>query len=215
MTNAMDHLTMWFQHQTDTRLMSVADVAGALRWSNQQTQEALNDMALHYPLFRTHNQLVNPWSTGNPEELAQLLYPDGYLSMEWALARWGCLSQQPTVLTVITATEKPHPPRAVTVRWSLECVPPIPDATPVLHEMSAGMPLATAAQALVDWAYYRWLESRLTVLWLESFLDDCDRDVVEDDLITMAQEHPLLRVRQLAQSLLHHWPSDSRWPTRI
>jgi hypothetical protein len=74
------------------------------------------------------------------------------------------------------------------------------------------LPIATGAQALLDWAEYRWQRRQGTRLQLASFLDDCDRDVVEEELVATAQTSVDARKQQLAHVLIEEWPGESRWP---
>ncbi len=207
-----DLVMTWLRDNADKRMVSTEAVAFGVGWPMAQTRECLEDMRRHDPLFQVDDQWVNPWSTGDPEELVADLYPDGYISWEWALARWGCLSQQPTVLTVVRAMADSRTREPVTSRWSLECVKPIPGCSPELIQLSHAGSMATAAQALVDWAYHHWLSRGESLPILESFLDDCDREVVNADLAEMAQTHPLATVRHLAETIQRHWPAGFRWP---
>ncbi len=195
-------------HEHPQRILSTAEIARARGESVEFTHGLLASCRDPLPLFHVGDRWVNPWTTDNPETIVPLFYPDGYVSLEWALARWGCLSQQPTVLSVVTPSAVPHDPQAVTGRWSLECLSPLSNRYPAPILTAENVPVATAAHALIDWAYHRWLQPGASLSLLQSFLDDCDRDVVDDDLIVL-QQHADPLIRQLADTIIRQWPDES------
>lgn len=174
--------------------------------------QAVASLSETVPFYADGQRWVNPWAPAGPEELVTALCPRGNLSGEWALSWHGCLSQQPTRLMIVDGQRPPQAPRALTPQWSFECVPTLFDEPPDLLARRPLLPIASAAQALLDWAEYRWRRKSGPRGQLANFLDDGDRDVVEDALVTMAQTSADPRKRALARVLLDAWPDESRWP---
>ncbi len=194
-------------------LVSLQAAQRGLGWSSETLNQALTALSETVPFYADHRQWVNPWAPVGPEELVTHLYPYGYLSGEWALSWHGCLSQQPTRLMIVDNLHPHLSPRALTPQWSFECIPTLfNDEPPSLIARTPLLPIATGAQALLDWAEYRWQRHQGTRSQLANFLDDCDRDVVEEELVAVAQVSVDVRKRRLAGILLNEWPGDSRWP---
>ena len=195
--------------------VSVQAVQHGLGWSPETLNQALATLAQTMPFYADPHQWVNLWAPMGPEALVTYLCPDGYLSGEWALSWHGCLSQQPTHLMIVDHVHPAISPRALTPQWSFECVPALFDEPATRISRPPLLPIATAAQALLDWAEYRWRRHQGEQSQLANFLDDCDRDVVEAELVAVAQTSMDERKQRLADLLLKTWPGESRWPIPV
>ncbi len=206
-------LEHWLQtHLPLSPFVSPHAVQDALGWSAETLENARIALCATVPFYTDRHQWVNPWAPVGPDELIAHLCPTGYLSGEWALSWHGCLSQQPTRLLVVDDHRPPMTARALTPQWSFECVPCLFDEPPALIARPALLPIATAGQALFDWAAYRWQRLHGTPAQLANFVDDCDREVVEAELADMARNSTDAQKRRLARLILEWWPDDSRWP---
>ena len=207
-------LEQWARQAPDRAVLTRQEAQDTLGWSFSALDEALQTLRQQHAFYVGPECWVNPWVCLSPEAVAAQLRPRGYFSAEWALAWHGCLSQQPTRLTIVDATPPPLSPQVLFGSWSLECLPPVfAEDPPPLSYPPRSLPVAAPERALVEWAAYRWRGDRRDAL--ADFLDDCDREVVEEPLRHLAAESSVREIRRLAQVILDVWPADSRWPGRL
>lgn len=187
-------------------------VASALHWSRARMQAALR----HLSTSTTHEVngvQINPWAKTTPDVLAAYLYPHGYVSGEMALSVHNVLSQMPTLIVVVDGTQAPHGRQKMTNQTAIESWTPILQWSAHTTDLSWALPVASPAQALLDWAYHRWYQAGQNLDRLASFLDDCDQDDVEHDLTMFASQADHSLVETLARTILSTWPGgENRFP---
>ncbi len=208
-----DQLEQWARSAPSEAVVMHVATQTTLGWSAEMVDTALAALRRREPFYMDSERWVNPWARVGPETIAAQLFPQGYLSGEWALAWHGCLSQQPTRLMIVDATHPAASPQVLAGVWSIECLPPLFEEPPELVYPPDSLPIADAARALVEWTVYRWQSRQGSRDELANFLDDCDRDVVDATLQRLVNDSPSASIRQLAQTILETWPDDSRWPS--
>lgn len=203
-------LIQWLQRPQAPLVLDTEALARALGWSSNRVEGALRSLPLVPPL---NGVRLNPWAKATPDMLASQVYRHGYVSGEMALSIHNVLSQMPTLMVVVDGTKAPHGRRWMTPRIAIESWEPIPRWSPKTTDCGWALPVASPAQALLDWVYHRWYRTRHTRDRLASFLDDCDQDIVEMDLQEFASQAGHALVQTLAQTILITWPDgESRFP---
>lgn len=191
-------------------MVSLDILAAQWEWPRERLQRAIQQLAQQHVLLCLQGRLINPWTRLPPETLVAEVYPRGYLSGEWALAWHGCLSQQPLTLWVVDTQAERNPPMPLTELWGIESSPPLPEGTPDLVLVGVALPMASPVQALLDWAYWRWMVPRAPVAELASFLSDCDLDGVQEPLTALAASASITLRGRLAQQILQCWVETPR-----
>jgi len=216
MTTAKDQamLEKWLQEHVNTAMIpSYNQIGTAFQWAPDYARTMVRALRSTIPFYLDHYQCVNPWSVIDPETLVTQLFPQHYFSGEWALYTHGIYWQRLRVITVAHPDQAPdHEFIALNPDWSLLRIRSVAAAEgPEVIAAPRGpmIPLATAGQALIDWAAYYQSPLPRDPHFFERFLIDCDPEAVVAAL--NAVRAPMLA--PLVQKIRDHFPiSDARLP---
>ena len=218
MTAAKDlaKLEQWLQEHAGTAIIpSYHELGAAFQWSLDDVRTQVRALRRTIPFYVDGDQCVNPWSSIDPETIVTQLFPHHYFSGEWALYTHGIYWQRLRVITVAHPDQAPDPASiALHPDWSLLRIRSIAAAEgPAVIAVPPGpmIPLATAGQALIDWAAYSESFFAREPDGFARFLIDCDPEAVVEAL--NAVHAPMLT--PLVQKIRDHFPiADARLPDR-
>lgn len=212
MTRDSETLSQWLRRPEAPVILNSEELADRFHWPSSRIRAGLAALTT-LGVRHVNGHAINPWASATPDVLAARLHPYGYVSGTMALSVQNVLSQMPTLIVVVDPTQEPYDLQWMTDQSSIECWQPIPEWSPQVTDLAWALPVASPAQALLDWTYHRWYVPGYDAERLTSFLDDCDREDVEDGLMAWADQADHLLVRSLAQTILEVWPrGESRFP---
>lgn len=104
----VDEWLGFFKQHPSKKLFSLSDLTQLIEEPKTSLTVQLTRLTKANILTRVaQGWYANPFHSPNPEEIAMVLRFPSYLSLEYALARQGVLSQRPYTITVIT-TRSPY-----------------------------------------------------------------------------------------------------------
>lgn len=164
----LDLLSTWKQK----KIFRTVDFATLLGRNMSSVRVELSRLTSRGMLSRASKGLyLNPYNLPTQEELAMLLRPPAYISMESALARHGVLSQSPFTLTLVTAGST-GTIDAMNTRFEYHH---LQSAWFVGYRRHEAYDMAEPEKALCDLVYLRYRRTReLSQDRMRSMLDDMD-----------------------------------------
>jgi len=164
----LDLLSTWKQK----KLFRTVDFATLLSRNMPSVRVELSRLVSRGMLSRASKGLyLNPYNPPTQEELAMLLKPPAYISMESALARHGILSQSPFTMTLVT-TGSTGTVDAMNTRFEFHH---LQSRWFIGYHGREAYDMAEPEKALCDLVYLRYRRTReLSEDRMRSLLDDMD-----------------------------------------